>query len=225
VAIGEGFRQHFIALGGLKPHESVLDVGCGIGRMAYPLTSYLTPPGSYEGFDIVKSGIDWCQERITHRFPHFRFQQADIQNSHYNPQGRYQAAEYRFPFDDDHFDFVFLTSVFTHLPPADVRQYVAEIARVLKPGGRMLGTFFLLNNDSRQRMTAPGVTYNFQYELGGRYVADPTDPDIATAFDESWVLALLDQYGLNAPRTVYPGSWSGQADTASFQDIIVACKG
>jgi 2-polyprenyl-3-methyl-5-hydroxy-6-metoxy-1,4-benzoquinol methylase len=44
VAVGQGFRQHFIEQGKLLPHEAVLDVGCGIGRMAVPLTDYLTPP-------------------------------------------------------------------------------------------------------------------------------------------------------------------------------------
>ena len=39
--IGKRFLQHFIELGKLKPNDIVLDVGCGIGRMAFPLTKYL----------------------------------------------------------------------------------------------------------------------------------------------------------------------------------------
>ncbi len=39
--IGEEFLWYFIKLGELKPNERVLDVGCGIGRMAAPLTKYL----------------------------------------------------------------------------------------------------------------------------------------------------------------------------------------
>ncbi len=225
VAVGQGFREHFIEQGGLKPHEAVLDVGCGIGRMAYPLTSYITSSGSYEGFDIIKSGIDWCQQRITPRFPNFRFQQADILNGHYNPEGRYQAAEYRFPYEANRFDFVFLTSVFTHMPPAEVAHYVAEIARVLKPGGRVFATFFLLNDESRALMTQPGATFNFNKELDGRYVFDLTDPDVGTAFDETWVMALLDKHGLSTNRTIHPGYWSGRKNTVSFQDIVVAYKG
>ena len=50
--IGEEFFRHFVELGGLKPDERVLDLGCGIGGMAVPLTRYLSERGSYKGFDV-----------------------------------------------------------------------------------------------------------------------------------------------------------------------------
>lgn len=223
-SVGEEFKRHFIHVGGLKPHETVLDVGCGIGRMAVPLTSYLTSPGLYEGFDIVGQGIDWCQRTITPRFPHFRFQLADVYNSHYHPQGRYQAYEYRFPFSDKSFDFVLLTSVFTHMPVRETEHYLSEISRVLKPGGRCFATFFLLNDETRLLMASPESTYNFQYELDGRYIFNPEDPELGTAFNESQVQAMLKKRGLVTKDSFYPGSWCGRKNTVSFQDIVVAYK-
>jgi 2-polyprenyl-3-methyl-5-hydroxy-6-metoxy-1,4-benzoquinol methylase len=56
-AVGMEFRNLFTQYGGLKPEHRVLDVGCGIGRMAVPLTEYLSGPGEYRGFDIVKKGV------------------------------------------------------------------------------------------------------------------------------------------------------------------------
>ncbi|GAB3880756.1 class I SAM-dependent methyltransferase [Spirosoma agri] len=222
--VGQEFKKLFIDIGGLKPNESVLDVGCGIGRMAIPLTNYLTAQGSYEGFDIVEQGIAWCQRMVTPRFPGFHFQLADVYNSHYHPQGRYQAHEYRFPFEDNRFDFVFLTSVFTHMPVRETAHYLAEISRVLKPGGRCFATFFLLNEESRTLMVTEQSTYNFQYELEGRYIFNPLDPDLGTAFDESWVLTTLIQCGLSSPVSVYPGRWCGRKNATTFQDIVVAYK-
>ncbi len=84
--------RFFRDLGGLKRNDRVLDVGCGIGRMAGPLTAYLSRKGSYEGFDIVPHGIEWCTANITRRFPRFRFQLADIRNKWYNANGRTGAA-------------------------------------------------------------------------------------------------------------------------------------
>ena len=46
-----------------RPGERVLDVGCGIGRMARPLAGYLTGDGSYDGFDVNREGIRWCTRR------------------------------------------------------------------------------------------------------------------------------------------------------------------
>ena len=120
----------------------------GIGRVAIPLTQYLDKDVCYEGFDIVSSGIEWCQEKITWRYPNFHFELVDLHNSYYNPSGTASASDFRFPYEDGSFDFAFSTSVFTHMLPADVEHYLAEASRVLRLGGRLLATFLLLNEES-----------------------------------------------------------------------------
>ena len=70
-AIGEQFFNIFVRYGRIKPTDRVLDVGCGSGRTAVPLTRYLTT-GSYEGFDISPDAIIWCQNNITKQFPNFK---------------------------------------------------------------------------------------------------------------------------------------------------------
>ena len=65
--IANQFLNYFRDWGRLLPTDAVLDVGCGIGRMALPLTNYLTPPGRYEGFDIMRANVDWCTSAITPR--------------------------------------------------------------------------------------------------------------------------------------------------------------
>src|SRR4051794_26342926 len=68
--IGFGHLHHLRAEG-LRRDEDVLDVGCGIGRTAIPLTEYLSEHGSYRGFDISRESIEWCSREITSRFPNF----------------------------------------------------------------------------------------------------------------------------------------------------------
>ena len=82
--MGNTLRDQLVELGGLQPRHRVLDVGCGIGRVAVPLTGYLSREGSYEGFDIVRSGIRWCNRRIGSRYPNFRFIHVDLKNDLYN---------------------------------------------------------------------------------------------------------------------------------------------
>lgn len=225
VRVGRHFFDLFVGRGGLRPTDRVLDVGCGIGRMAIPLTDYLTPPGRYDGFDVVPAGIDWCWRKITPRFPHFRFALADVRNDLYNPVGGAPASEYRFPYPDGSFDFVFLTSVFTHLMPADLDNYLRECARVLDAGGRLFGTFFLLNPESERLIAAGQSTRPFARAAAGcRYESDE-HPEFAVGYEEDAVRRRLDALGLRVREPIGYGNWSGrQTDYVSYQDIVVAEK-
>jgi SAM-dependent methyltransferase len=129
VSGGTARVQQLVEVAGLTPESRVLDVGCGIGRLAIPLTRYLRG-GSYEGLDIVPWGIEWCNEHIAARYPDFRFTLADVFNKEYNPRGRVPTSDYTFPYPDDTFDLIVLVSVFTHMLPQDTQRYVREIARV-----------------------------------------------------------------------------------------------
>lgn len=222
--IGREFRNYFVDIGNLKPTERVLDVGCGIGRMAIPLTDYLSPQGGYWGFDIVKKGIDWCNERIAPKFSNFHFQHSDVYNKHYNPDGKVRASDYVFPFDDNFFDFVFLTSVFTHMVPADLENYLKEITRVLKPGGRCLITLFLVNEISRNLIAKGESDLDFRHEIDGYLTTKPSDPETAIAYDELFMLNLFEKYGLEISKPVHYGYWCNRDKHLSYQDIVVARK-
>lgn len=222
--VGEEFFRYFVEIAGLQPHESVLDVGSGSGRMAVPLTVYLSEEGTYEGFDISAEAVRWCRERITTVFPNFRFQVSDIYNAAYNPQGKYPAAEYRFPYEDRTFDFVFLTSVFTHLLPRDMEHYFSEIARVLKPGGRCLITYFLLNEESTPMNDGGRGILNFA-ERGELYrTINRSRPEDAVAYEEKFIRSLYEKYGLVVSEPVYYGSWCGREKFLSLQDMVLAYK-
>jgi SAM-dependent methyltransferase len=223
--VGREFFRYFVEFGGLKPHHRVLDVGCGIGRMARPLTEYLGPAGSYEGFDIIGKGVEWCRENITPRFPRFRFRRANVFNEAYYRRGLYPAHEYVFPYPSNSFDFVFGTSVFTHMGPADVANYTREIGRVLKLGGRCLCTFFIQTPETMMMGKAGRGKLNFIHRRNGYWIAMPDKPDeAAICFDEPDVLAMLDGCGLALTGPVRRGSWSGRAEFVSMQDIVVAKK-
>ncbi len=120
--IANEFLDYFIDLGGLKPTDSVLDVGCGAGRMAYGLVNYLAQSSRYEGFDTIPEFITWAQQEISTRYPNFQFQHVPIYNSLYNPSGHLKPTEFIFPYEDASFEFVFLTSVFTHMP-GDIQRF------------------------------------------------------------------------------------------------------
>lgn len=201
----------------LKPEESILEVGCGIGRIAIPLTQYLTT-GRYEGFDIVRHGIEWCQQQITPRYPNFKFSLADVYNKHYQPEGKQAAADYFFPFEDHTFDFVFLTSVFTHMMPKDVEHYTAEIGRVLKPGGRCFCTIYSISEEARRQLTGGSSLRAFKPFPEGYWSDTPNDPEAAIAYPEEFLTELFMQCGLETTQVI-PGEWW---KNEFAQDILIA---
>jgi ubiquinone/menaquinone biosynthesis C-methylase UbiE len=223
-AVGLEFRNLFTQYGGLKPDDQVLDVGCGLGRMANPLTDYLSARGEYVGFDIVKKGVEWCQTHITPRYPNFRFYHSNVRNKFYNPEGVYEASSYRFPYEDGSFDFVFLTSVFTHMFPADMENYLREVSRVLKKGGTSFITMFLLNEESEPLIEKGLSTQNFVHKLEGCVTADPKNPEAALAFDETRVRELFAGSGLSIREPIHYGAWCGRKEHLSYQDIVIATK-
>ena len=146
-AIGDEFLSHLVGRCGLKPDDRVLDVGCGIGRLARPLAGYLSIDGAYAGFDVSADAIAWCTRRYRH-YPNFHFVHADVRNARYNPAGTAAAVEYQFPFDDGAFDVVVLMSVLTHLTADETLHYLGQVRRVLARGGRMLATVFVLDDEA-----------------------------------------------------------------------------
>ncbi|MFN8353371.1 MAG: class I SAM-dependent methyltransferase [Spirosomataceae bacterium] len=221
--IGQEYMQYFKQLCDIQPNYKILDVGCGMGRMAVPLTTFLNSDGSYDGFDIVKLGIDWCQHKYT-PYPNFHFQLADIYNKHYNPKGTYKADEYKFPYASNTFDFVFLTSVFTHMLPKDLENYLSEITRVMKDGGKCLITFFIVNEESTAGINAQKSIFSLKYDYGFYRVEVKEDPEAVIGYQEAFVRELYKKYGLTIQEPIRYGLWSGRSNYFTYQDIIIAQK-
>jgi SAM-dependent methyltransferase len=177
--------------------------------------------GSYRGFDLHQPSIDWCQRHIANRHVNFVFTYADIFSRAYNRRGRIAAAEYHFPFPSQSFDLVIAKSVFTHMLPAAMENYLNEIARVLAPSGRALLTFFLLNEEQQSKEAASLNQLEFRFGDSQCRFVHASSPESAVAYDESFVLSLLHSHGLRLKAPIYFGTWSGYAEGLSFQDLLL----
>jgi len=215
---GEEFLDLFRRLADLRAEDRVLDIGCGIGRMARVLVPVLRPPGSYDGFDITAPGIRWCQAHYRDTPAPFRFRHADVHNAVYNPQGRAAATDYRFPYADGSFDLAVATSVFTHLLAGAADCYLAETSRVLAPGGRLFATWFLLGAED-------ALPHPFRTDpaLTPAIVADPGAPEAAVAYPRRWLRECLTAHDL-VPRAFHRGWWKGDGPGVSLQDVVVAYR-
>ena len=221
LANGREFLGHYRDLCQLGRDEDILDIGSGIGRKTVPLTSYLSQQATYVGLDVNRRGVRWCREHISKRFPHFRFEHIDVFNRRYHPAGTVEDKDFRLPFAAASFDFVVLASVFTHMFPAGVEQYLREIDRVLRPEtGRCLISFFLLEPESERGIAAGASDYRFAHRRDRHAIEDPSRPEDAVAYDEAYVHRIYAAAGLEV-AAIHRGSWCGRSRCVSYQDLVV----
>lgn len=220
VRVGQQFKALFLDAG-LKPHHALLDVGCGIGRAAAPLVDYLDENGRYAGFDVMAEAIDWCRANIAVGDPRFEFLHADMHSDRYNPGGTQPASAYVFPYPDASFDYVWLGSVFTHLLAADQAQFAREIARVLRPGGISIISWYLIDDEARTNTGGGQIAFDFVHPLDGCWTATPDLPEAVIGYDLAQVQQQYEALDLDVLNQAL-GVW--RREPLQDQDIIVARK-
>jgi SAM-dependent methyltransferase len=223
VQVGEEIVDLLRREAGLRPDDTVLDLGCGLARVAIPLQRILTG-GTYEGFDIVPDIVHWNEVNVTGVSPHFRFRCIEAGSTSYHPSGGPPAEAVTFPYPEGHFTLAVATSLFSHLLAAAAVRYFEETARVLAPGGRAFFTFFLLDELAREKVRGGTTTPRFSHRWEHGLLGDPERPEDAVAYDAAWVLSQLRRAGLEPRMPVRWGTWSGRPGALSYQDIVIVDK-
>lgn len=237
VKAGNWWRHFFVEQAGLQPYHRVLDVGSGIGRIARGLTDYLNFEfetdldgkaiaylGTYDGFDAIKIGADWCTKNISAKHPNFRFRYVPLENDLYRNDGQ-NAAQFTFPYPDNSFDFVILTSVFTHMLPEEVAHYLSEIQRVMVAGGTCVATFFILDKQTRYILESK-TDFHFPFDYGHYALMNDKVKAANVAFDAAFLEKTIAESGLAVAKKI-DGFWHlGKRESAvqDFQDVLILKK-
>ena len=116
-------RERLRAILGATHGERILEVGPGTGYYTLDVAEWVGPTGQVEILDVQQEMLDHTMTRATER---------GLTNI--SPT---LGDATRMPFDDDSFDAAHLTTVLGAVP--DQQAAVRELARVLKPGGRLVG--------------------------------------------------------------------------------------
>lgn len=208
----------------LQKNDSVLDIGSGIGRTAIALSYYLNASATYNGFDVVKQGIDWCNSKIAKDFKNFYFTYVPLFNDLYN-NSSLKAESFVFPYKDNTFDKIFSFSVFTHMQIEEIQNYFKEINRVLKNDGLAFSTFFLYN-DKNEDYIANRNGFNFPVKHNGFRLMNSKVKSGNIAIHKDKLLKMLSQENLELVKII-DGFWNDKLRDFSkkeYQDIVVFKK-
>ncbi len=210
--------------GYITPSSNVLDIGCGLGRVAHSLAGSLTT-GSYTGIDITKSSIEWCAKSYA-AYKNFRFIHADLYNSHYNKRNVGSASKYVFPVATETMDFIWSTSLFTHMRIDEIDNYLGEMVRVAKSGALIWNTFFILDEVSEPlaRSGLPGGAGKVRFPIDGGLYLTEDDPDHVVFYYLDRLRELHQKYAVDIVHIGF-GGWSGRPGVEDFgQDVILVRK-
>lgn len=134
---------------GLKPHHTVLDLGCGCLRGGRYIIEYLES-GNYTGNDISPEILKEAEEVIVR-----------CNLSDKKPK-LYQIFDNEFDNDDNKYDYIHAQSVLSHVPPEDMEVILKNIKKVMKKDTKFLTSFFLSTNG---KVYSSNQKRNFNYPL------------------------------------------------------------
>jgi SAM-dependent methyltransferase len=173
--------------------DSVLDFGCGCGRLARQMLQQRPRPRRYIGFNLHAGMIRWCRNNVAPHAPGFTFLHHDVENQSFNP-GKGKPILRPMPAENGSVSLLIALSVFTHTIQDHAEYYLHEAARVLRPDGEMAASFFLFEKRFFPMM------HDFQNAL---YI-NIEDPWNAVIFDREWLERSLAALGLGVVRAEPP---------------------
>jgi len=199
LTVGKNFWMHAFQKGLCRFESTILDIGCGCGRFAHHLRDYRfkseTFTGKYIGIDIDDEMLIWCRQNFDAE--RFEFHRSTQTSKVYGDDvGR--SSYYVLPVDDESVDFVFSTSLFTHLLEDDLTNYCRESYRVLKKGSSMAMYCFSMDH----LPPTYGGRHTFGHVIGSAHVESLSRPEAAVAYDDKFLFSVARETGFQTVELV-----------------------
>lgn len=118
------YKSEILKRCGLKESSTLLDIGCGTGLLLKYLQNYLISPKNYVGIDISSDAIEFCKK-------------------HYPNSEWYTCEMTKLPTMNRKFDAICLFSVFTHMYPNDIIEFLKEMKIFLNKDGCIVASVIL----------------------------------------------------------------------------------
>lgn len=178
----------------ILPGQRVLDVACGTGRGTVGLAQAVGPNGRVDALDLTQAMLDQAERKL---------EELGLGDRVHLEQGNAREL----PYPEATFDLVYNGYMFDLIPLDGFRPILAEMARVLKPGGRLV-LVNMSKPDERKTL------YESVYEKG--WAVMPCRPVLMSAF--------VEQAGFAGVRRTYRPSRGFPVSWLWGQEIVLAQK-
>ncbi len=211
---GVNFWMYAFAQGWANLGSRIVDIGSGCGKSAVSLRDFEYMGecfcGHYYGFDVDAGMVQWCRQNFDPQ--HFSFQRVGSYSAVYNPAPPTTERPVLESCEDSSIDLVMSQSLFSHVLEQEVRGYVKESHRVLRPGGIMAMTFFCM--DDLRRLKLLGGRWTFSLRRDAAYIENERYPEAAVAYDKGWMEEVCREAGFSKVEMILP----------AFQSTIFCVK-
>lgn len=199
--------------GNIYPNSSVLDYGCGTGRLLAKFSNYTK---SIIGFDICDRFLTYCRQY------NFRVLSKDIIHPEFNPNGKETSQE--LPCGNAIFDRVIGIALLNHQDITNAKAIISEALRVTKKSGIVIFTAFLINPQSKSQLSFDQTNIKFVEHTSEWWVSNPSRPYLNCAFDESIIRRTIIEAGGQIVEPIHYGQWRNLLNSPTGHDLIVIRK-
>lgn len=206
-------------IGEIGSGKSVVEIGCGYGRIAEPLAR-MDQVASYTGYDCFPPAALECSKRFELN-PRFFFQHLNTFSARYNPAGE-PLRDGSVPEIGNEFAGGLAISLFTHLAPEDAPTMLREFFRIMAPGGCLVATWFLAGSDTAAAIKAEGYRGPLRLEAKPGVWTSGGLLENAVGYSREMVHCWYASAGFEITAAA-EGMWRGGTGD-HFQDLLIARK-
>jgi SAM-dependent methyltransferase len=213
---------------GLRPDGAFLDYGCGLGRIAYPASKYLTDEGAYFGYEPQEGARKFLIGAYGHK-PNFHFAGQPLRLSddyvareqNQKRAGGAAAAVIDLSFVTRPIDIQYSHSVFTHMYEDAIIETLRAISKVMAPTGIFINTWLCVDDFAAYATRCGVADRTFPYRFGNMLAVSQKSPLQAVGYPLEIVRNIYDASGHEIIKILY-GSWSGRENGVTFQDVVLS---
>lgn len=213
---------------GLKPGCAILDYGCGLGRIGYAASKYLTPDGAYFGYEPQEGARAFLKKAYSH-LPNFHFDGKPLRLEedyvayvqHQRRTGGASGTEVDLSFVRRPIDIQYTSSVFTHMYEDAIVEVLKQINPLMAPTGICINTWLCIDDFAAYILRCGLADRTFPHKFGNMFAVSKESPLESVGYSLNTIRNIYDRASQDVIEILW-GEWSGRKNEVTYIDTILS---